>query len=172
MDKEELRSAPGIGKVECLKSQGFSMSKSLIGWTRVFVALLVATPLALMWNRPAPSVASTGIDPATTSEIQKSEAPSCGSGEWPSPRNCDTHKSVRIITPTTTKVPAEAFRLAEIQVAKQMSDLMKPDPAIASKPLPTIVSQVSAKPHKSKSQKYARRAPSRSVGITMLGYGY
>ena len=84
--------------------------------------------------------------------------------------------SIRIITPTTTGVPAEALRAAEAQVAVQVKELMKNAQSKASpeKPLPTILAHASTKPKKSNSQKYARRTPleKRQVGITMLGYGY
>ena len=148
-------------------------------WVRVSAALLIAMPLAFLGNQQISLVAPTKVEAAAVSETpaEVKKVGQCGSKEWPSPNKCDANAaSIRIITPTTTGVPAEALRAAEAQVAVQVKELMKNAQSKASpeKPLPTILAHASSKPKKSNSQKYARRTPleKRQVGITMLGYGY
>ncbi len=149
------------------------------GWVRVSAVLLIASPLAIIWNRPNPLAGPTMVEAAAISGTPKEteRAKRCGSMEWPSPRNCDTNQAtLRIITPTTTKIPPEALRAAEAQVALQTEELMKNARSNrrAGKPLPAILSHASAKPRKAHAQSYARPTlvEKRQVGITMLGYGY
>ena len=155
------------------------MGKSRTGssWFRLSGLLLIATPLALLGTQQIPLVAPTKVEAAAVSEpnAEVKSAGQCGSKEWPSPNNCNSDAApVRIITPTTTGVPAEARRAAEAQVALQVEELMKDARAKANsnKPLPTILSHASTTPRKSRSQKYATPSQRRQIGFTMLGYGY
>jgi len=135
-------------------------------WVRVSAALLIATPLALLGNQQISLVSPTKVEAAAVSEIpaEVKGVGQCGSREWPSPNKCDGNQaSIRIITPTTTGVPAEALRAAEAQVAVQVKELMKnaQSKATPEKPLPTIFAHVSTKLNKSNTEKYARPMPLR-----------
>ena len=148
-------------------------------WFRVSAALLIATSLAFLGNQQISLVSPTKVEAAAVSEkpAEVKRVGQCGSREWPSPNKCDGNQAaIRIITPTTTGVPAEALRAAEAQVAVQVKELMKNAQSKASpeKPLPTILAHASTKQKKSNSHKYARPLPleKRQVSITMLGYGY
>lgn len=140
-------------------------------WLGVCSALLVAAPLALSCNHRFPII-STSVE-ATPSTAQPTlELARCGSVEWPSPRNCDENESsVRVITPTTTKVPTGALRAAEAKVAADVEELAKNSQSGRNEPVRAILV---AKPKKTRSQEYARRArpAGHQVDTALLGYGY
>ena len=160
--------AKQVGVSEQLLQLGrkLEMGKSRTGssWFRLSGALfLIATPFVFLGTQPMPLVAPTKVEAVAVSEptAEVKSAGQCGSKDWPSPNNCNSNAApVRIITPTTTGVPAEAFRAAEAQVAVQVEELMKHARAKANpeKPLPTILPHASSRPQHT-SQKYARRAP-------------